>query len=75
MTPTQLSVTQEQYESGSSATCSCGARNYFLVDRLSVSYMWVCAACGEYNYHPLVENLRKKSGVLLDNGEGSIALS
>jgi ribosomal protein L37AE/L43A len=59
MTPTQLSVTQEQYESGSSATCSCGSCNYFLVDRLSVSYMWVCAACGEYNYHPLVENLRK----------------
>ncbi len=61
MTPTHLQVTDEQYNSGSSAICKhCKTKNYFLVDLKSVSYQWNCAKCGEDNYHPKVQMLRDK---------------
>jgi hypothetical protein len=65
MTPTQLEVTEEQYNSGSSAICDeCKARNYFLVDLINVSYQWNCVKCGVDNFHPLHQEARNKIGQL-----------
>ena len=67
MTPTQLDVTDEQYNSGSSAICpGCKTRNYFLVDLIHVSYMWNCAKCGEDNFHPLHQEARNKIDQIRD---------
>lgn len=60
MTPTTLEVTEEQYHSGSSAICHCGTRNYFLVSLNEVTMQWLCAKCGEDNYHPMYEALRTR---------------
>lgn len=60
MTPTQLQVTEEQYNKGSSARCQCGTVNYFLVSLVDVSYQWNCAKCGEDNFHPCHQQARNK---------------
>jgi hypothetical protein len=60
MTPTQLQVTEEQYNLGSSARCHCGAINYFLMSLVDVSYQWNCAKCGEDNFHPCHRQARDK---------------
>ena len=53
MTPTQLEVTEEQYNKGSSARCiDCKTVNYFLMSLVDVSYQWNCAKCGVDNFHP-----------------------
>lgn len=60
MTPTQIEVTEEQYNGGSSARCHCGVINYFLAPLVDVSYQWSCCACGEYNFHPCHQQSRDK---------------
>ena len=60
MTPTYLEVSEDQYNSGSSARCHCGAINYFLVSLVDVSYLWNCAKCGEDNFHPCHQQARDK---------------
>ena len=60
MTPTQLEVTEDEYNSGSSGRCHCGTVNYFLVSLVHVSYQWNCAKCGEDNFHPCHQQSRTK---------------
>lgn len=64
MTPTQKTVTTEEYEQGSSARCTCGERNYFLVSLSDVTFQWECCHCGDLNYHPNHAELRKRFDAL-----------
>jgi len=67
MTPTQLEVTEEEYNIGSSDKCfTCQTRNYFLVPLVSVSYMWSCSKCNCENYHPCHQKCRDKISQLIE---------
>jgi hypothetical protein len=60
VTSTQLKVTEDEYDNGSSAQCTCGVTNYFLVDLKNVTLRWQCSSCGEENYHPDYQMARKR---------------